>query len=120
MRRRTWIETAKTIVGPPLSGAPGSASDYNPVQCLREEVQRFKASNRFTPMQVTGFYLQAAVVLDYVRDLEETIDRLTRCADYVCANRYGEHDPVGTRIVAVSDLNGAVRHAKRMHRWPNE
>ena len=40
-----------------------SASDYNPAQCLRAEVERFKATNTFTPMEVTGFYIQAAVVL---------------------------------------------------------
>lgn len=94
--------------------------EYNPVRCLSDEVKRFKATNRFTPMQVTGFYIQAAVVLDYLRELEETLDQLTQCAEYVCAHRYGERDPVGTRIVAVSDLNGAVRRARNMHRWPNE
>jgi hypothetical protein len=66
---------------------------YNPVQCLREEVQRFKATNTFTTMQVTGFYLQAAVVLDYVSDLEETLDEL-----------YGA-------------VNETLQHAKRMRRW---
>lgn len=39
-------------------------SEYDPVKCLREEVERFKRTNKFTPMLVTGFYLQAAVVLD--------------------------------------------------------
>jgi hypothetical protein len=56
----------------PLAQAPGSDA-YDPVQCLREEVVRFKATNRFTPMEVTGFYIQAAVVLNYVEALEETI-----------------------------------------------
>lgn len=39
-------------------------SDYNAAECLREEVLRFKSTNTFTPMEVTGFYIQAAVVLD--------------------------------------------------------
>ena len=46
----------------PSAQVSGSAA-YIPAQCLREEVERFKRTNRFTPMEVTGFYLQAAVVL---------------------------------------------------------
>ena len=51
----------------------GSASDYNPAQCLRAEVARFKATNRFIPMDVTGFYIQAAVVLDEHRTMAEAL-----------------------------------------------
>lgn len=69
-------------------------------------------------MLVTGFYLQAAVVLDYLDRVEECFDDLTRRAEYVCAHRFGEVDPVGTRIIAVSDLHGAVRRAKNLHRYP--
>jgi hypothetical protein len=54
-----------------LAAMPGSASDYNPSKCLREEVERFKSTNRFTPMDVTGFYIQAAVVLDEHRRMVE-------------------------------------------------
>lgn len=104
---------------PPLAGRTGSADDYNPVASLQEEVNRFKATNRFSPMLVTHFYIQAACVLDYVRHLEETVDRLIRCGDYVCAHRFGERDPVGTRIIAVADLAGAVRSAKRAKWWQN-
>ena len=54
----------------------GSASDYNPAQCLRAEVERFKATNRFTPMEVTGFYIQAAVVLDEHRRMVEALKEI--------------------------------------------
>lgn len=37
--------------------------DYDPVECLRKEVERFKATNTFTPMEVTNFYVQAGLVL---------------------------------------------------------
>ena len=59
--------------------ARGSAFDYNPAQCLREEVERFKATNRFTPMEVTGFYIQAAVVLDEHRRMVEALKQLSEC-----------------------------------------
>ena len=59
-----------------FSAAHGSASDYNPAQCLRVEVERFKATNRFTPMDVTGFYIQAAVVLDEHRRMVEALKEI--------------------------------------------
>lgn len=59
--------------------APCSASDYNPAQCLRAEVERFKATNRFTAMDVTGFYIQAAVVLDEHRRMVEALKQLSEC-----------------------------------------
>lgn len=92
-------------------------SDYNPVECLQEEVDRFKQTNTFNPMQVTGFYIQAAVVLNYLKMLEEQMDKLISRAEYVCAHKFGENDPVGTRIIAVSDLNGEIRRAKKMLRF---
>ena len=63
----------KPEAGLPLGAAPCSASDYNPAQCLWAEVRRFKATNRFTPMEVTGFYIQAAVVLDEHRTMAEAL-----------------------------------------------
>lgn len=54
-------------------------SDYNPAKCLRAEVERFKATNRFTPMDVTGFYVQAAVVLDEHRRMVEALRQLSEC-----------------------------------------
>ena|ERR1039457_6711938 len=64
---------------PSLAPATGSASDYHPAQCLRAEVERFKATNRFTPMDVTGFYIQAAVVLDEHRRMVEALKQLSEC-----------------------------------------
>ena len=61
-----------------LAAMHGSASDYNPEKCLRAEVERFKATNRFTPMDVTGFYIQAAVVLDEYRRMVEALHEIQR------------------------------------------
>ena len=69
-----------------LAPATCSAFDYNPAKCLREEVERFKATNRFTPMDVTGFYIQAAVVLDEHRRMVEAL-RLFRD----CEGSFGEN-----------------------------
>lgn len=93
------------------SSAPlcSAISDYNPVQCLQEEVRRFKATNRFTPMDVTGFYIQAAVVLDYVRELEESLNRLLKASGNQLHREGG-----------LNELYQAVRYANAMHRWPNE
>lgn len=70
----------------PISGV-AAASDYNPAQCLRVEVERFKATNRFTPMEVTSFYIQAAVVLDEHRRMVEALRHLSQCnlTDENCA-----------------------------------
>lgn len=51
-------------------------TDYDPVECLRQEVKRFKETNTFTPMQVTGFYIQAAVVLDILDRLRIEHERV--------------------------------------------
>lgn len=64
---------------PALAGAHGSAFDYNPSRCLRAEVERFKSTNRFTPMEVTGFYIQAAVVLDEHRRMVEALKQMAEC-----------------------------------------
>lgn len=55
--------------------------EYIPAQCLREEVERFKATNTFTPMDVTGFYLQAAVVLNEHRDMMDALKFISINAD---------------------------------------
>lgn len=52
-------------------------SDYDPIESLREEVNRFLATNTFTPMLVTGFYVQAKVVLAEVDRLKEENEKLT-------------------------------------------
>jgi len=64
----------------------GSAlSDYNPAQCLRAEVDRFKSTNLFTPMLITGFYLQSAVVLNEHRDM---VLALKTIRDYYSGSGY--------------------------------
>lgn len=47
---------------------------YDPVTALREEVERFKATNTFTPMLVTGFYIQAGVVLNKLAELQKAFE----------------------------------------------
>src|SRR5271157_5726302 len=51
-------------------------SDYDPAECLRAEVERFKATNTFTPMQVTNFYMQAGLVLDRLKEAEGWVEKL--------------------------------------------
>ena len=53
-------------------------SEYDPVECLREEVKRFKATNQFTPMLLTNFYAQAAVVLDQYDQLKSQLAECQR------------------------------------------
>lgn len=38
-------------------------SEYDPVESLRTEVDRFFKTNQFNPLQVTNFYVQAKIVL---------------------------------------------------------
>ena len=68
------VEESRKQAG--LASTTGSASDYNPAQCLRAEVERFKATNTFTPMEVTGFYIQAAVVLHEHRRMVEALKEI--------------------------------------------
>lgn len=75
----TEIKDSNGKTGGGFADATGSAPDYNPAQCLRAEVERFKATNRFTPMEVTGFYIQAAVVLDEHRRMVEALKQLSEC-----------------------------------------
>lgn len=69
------IETAEKAQANRSFAAPhGSATDvYDPVVSLRKEVDRFRATNQFSPMLVTNFYAQAAVVL---AELERTRELL--------------------------------------------
>lgn len=46
---------------------------YNPVESLREEVERFFETNQYDPLLVTNFYAQARVVLNYVDELESEL-----------------------------------------------
>jgi hypothetical protein len=50
--------------------------DYDPVESLTREVERFKATNQFSPMLVTGFYLQAACVLTELKQTRKENSKL--------------------------------------------
>ena len=52
------------------------AGDYDPVECLREEVNRFKDTNTFRPLLVTNFYVQAGCVLSELDRTRQERDRL--------------------------------------------
>lgn len=52
-----------------------TSADYDPLECLSAEVERFKATNQFTPMLVTGFYLQAACVITELRAARKLIKK---------------------------------------------
>jgi hypothetical protein len=80
MRYRSKNEPTWDDAPPGSPQATGSGDGYNPAQCLREEVVRFKATNRFTPMEVTGFYIQAAVVLDEHKFMIEMVKEIKRTA----------------------------------------
>jgi hypothetical protein len=51
-------------------------SDYDPVECLRAEVQRFYDTNTFTPMLVTNFYAQARCVITEIEMLRGEVKML--------------------------------------------
>jgi hypothetical protein len=54
-----------------------------------------------------GPTLEQACLLKVVKqrdELESSLRALLRRAEYVCAHKYGRNDPVGTRVVAVTDL----------------
>lgn len=50
--------------------------EYDPLDCLDKEIQRFKSTNQFSPMLVTGFYLQAACVVTELKESRELINAL--------------------------------------------
>lgn len=49
-----------------------------------------------------------------VMRLRLQLAHLVSRADYVCAHRYGQHDPVGTRIVAIQDLAAEAQRAREL------
>jgi hypothetical protein len=44
---------------------------YDPLYCLEREGNRFLETNTFTPMDVTGFYIQAMCVISEAQRLRE-------------------------------------------------
>jgi len=66
--------------------------NYDPVESLREEVDRFKATNRFTPMLVTNFYIQAGLVLKKLDAARVAIRNYGSHTDY-CFLNHAEMGP---------------------------
>ncbi len=49
---------------------------FDPLAALDEEVERFTKTNLFTPMEVTGFYLQARCVVGELKRAREELQTL--------------------------------------------
>lgn len=54
-----------------LATGSASAKPYDPLDSLEKEVERFMETNLFTPMEVTGFYIQARCVISELRGLRK-------------------------------------------------
>ena len=61
--------------------AAGSAEPYDPLVSLDREVERFMRTNLFTPMEVTGFYIQARCVISELRQLRQENEYLRKVRD---------------------------------------
>ena len=61
--------------------AAGSAEPYDPLVSLDREVERFMRTNLFTPMEVTGFYIQARCVISELRQLRQENEHLRKVRD---------------------------------------
>lgn len=65
-----------------LSVATGSASGkYDPLDSLEKEVERFMQTNLFTPMEVTGFYIQARCVISELKQARKENEYLRKVRD---------------------------------------
>lgn len=65
-----------------LSVATGSASGkYDPLDSLEKEVERFMRTNLFTPMEVTGFYIQARCVISELKEARKENEYLRKVRD---------------------------------------
>jgi len=68
---------------PALAVAPCSApaKAFDALDALETEVERFMRSNRFTPMEVTGFYIQARCVISELKQLRTENEYLRNVRD---------------------------------------
>ena len=64
-----------------LAVPTGSAEHYDPLVSLDREVERFMRTNLFTPMEVTGFYIQARCVISELRQLRQENEHLRKVRD---------------------------------------
>ena len=65
----------------PLADGSASAQPYDPLESLNREVDRFMRTNIFTPMEVTGFYIQARCVIAELRSLRTENEHLRNVRD---------------------------------------
>lgn len=98
----------------PLAGAAGSASSeaYDPLNSLEREVERFMQTNRFTPMEVTGFYLQARCVISELKRLRQENEYFRNLRDRQTAiirQRDAEIIELEEQVIALSP-NNEVTH----------
>ena len=73
--------TGQPAASPGLAVATSSAEPYDPLNSLDREVERFMRTNLFTPMEVTGFYIQARCVISELRQLRQENEHLRNVRD---------------------------------------
>lgn len=78
---------------------------YDAVEALEAEVKRFKATNRFTPMEVTNFYVQAGLVL---RSLEDECSK-NQYLEHLVRELRGHLAKASNRVI---DLEKALKRIK--------
>ncbi len=86
-----------------------SDTPYDPLECLEREVERFKRTNTFTPMEVTGFYIQAACVIHELKQLRTENESLRKIRDRQAAMIRAKE----SELIALEDaLADAAKGAK--------
>lgn len=87
-------------------------SDYDPVECLREEVIRFKDTNRFSPMTVTNFFVQAGLVIEQLDHLRQDNERLKGDRDLLAKELQFRCDESDKQDIEIDELKSTLQRHK--------
>lgn len=100
--------------GPSCAVAAGSASGkYDPLDSLEKEVERFMQTNLFTPMEVTGFYIQARCVISELKQARKENEYLRNVRERQSAIiRQRERDVIELEEQVIA-LQPNIRHEPR-------